>query len=194
MPAADMAGAPRAVPAALERTQLGMYVFLASDLMLFAPFFAAYYLLKTNASVWPPAGVDVNVPRAAVATGVLVSSSFTLIAGDRAAERGDLARARRWIFATFALGAIFLANQFAEYAGLSFSASDHPYGSIYWLLTGLHSAHVTIGLVALLAVVARTFRATDAAAMATWTAGVSAFWHLIDIVWIGVFTTIWLIR
>ena len=171
-----------------------MYVFLASDLMLFAPFFAAYYLLRTNAAEWPPPDVSLDVPRAALATAVLISSSFTLIASDRAAERGDLARMRGWLAATVALGALFLGDQFAEYATLSFGPDDHTYGSIYWLLTGLHSGHVTVGLITLLALLTRSYRAQDPAALATWAAGVSAFWHLIDVVWIGVFTTIWVIR
>jgi cytochrome c oxidase subunit 3 len=171
-----------------------MYVFLASDLMLFAPFFAAYYLLRTNAAAWPPADVSLDVPRAAVATALLVGSSFTLIASDRAAEAGALDRMRRWLMATIALGGLFLANQVAEYSTLSFGPDDHTYGSIYWLLTGLHSCHVAIGLLTLSALLARTYRAADAPALATWTAGASAFWHLIDVVWIGVFTTIWVIR
>jgi cytochrome c oxidase subunit 3 len=179
---------------ALARVQLGMYVFLASDLMLFAPFFAAYYLLRTNAASWPPPDVTFDVPRAAVATALLVSSSFTLIASDRAAERGAVEQMRRWLMATIALGGLFLANQFAEYTTLSFGPADHTYGSIYWLLTGLHSGHVTIGLITLLALLTRSYRAQDPDALATWTAGVSAFWHLIDVVWIGVFTTIWVIR
>ena len=74
-----------------------------------------------------------------------------MIAAERAGERGDLTRFRRWTAATLLLGAAFLGNQIAEYATLDFGASDHTYGSIYWLLTGLHTCHVAAGLLALAA-------------------------------------------
>lgn len=184
---------PAAAPA-LTRAQLGMYVFLASDLMLFAPFFAAYFLLRTNAPEWPPEGVELDVPRAAIATAVLVASSFTMLPADRALEHGRVRAMQAWLVATLALGAAFLANQVAEYLTLDFGAGDHTYGSIYWLLTGLHSCHVFAGLAAIAALFARTMRAREPGALASWASGVSAFWHLVDVVWIGVFVTIWVVQ
>jgi cytochrome c oxidase subunit 3 len=174
--------------------QLGVIVFLASDVMLFAPFFAAYFLLRSTNQPWPPEGVEFDVPRAAVATIVLVASSFTLVAADRAHARADRVSMQRWLLVTIGLGAMFLANQFAEYATLSFSASDHPYGSIYWGLTGLHSAHVTAGLAALALLYVRAARSPSLDEISPWADGISLFWHLVDVVWVGVFTTIWIIR
>jgi cytochrome c oxidase subunit 3 len=101
---------------------------------------------------------------------------------------------RHWLLVTIALGAAFLANQLVEYTTLPFRPSSHTYGSIYWLLTGLHSAHVATGLAALLALVVRTVRAARPADLTTWTVAISAFWHLVDAVWIAVFLTIWVIR
>ena len=90
------------------------------------------------------------MPRAALATAILVASSFTLNASDRAGEREGGRRAmRRWLLVTIGLGVAFLVNQVAEYATLDFGADDHPYGSVFWLLTGLHGAHVTAGLAAM---------------------------------------------
>ena len=174
--------------------QLGVIVFLASDVMLFAPFFAAYFLLRSMNQPWPPEGVEFDVPRAALATAVLVASSFTLVAADRAHARSDRQGMQRWIIVTVVLGGLFLANQFAEYATLAFSASDHPYGSIYWGLTGLHSAHVTGGLAALTLLYVRAARSPSLDEISPWADGVSLFWHLVDIVWVGVFATIWIIR
>ena len=77
---------------------------------------------------------------------------------------------------------------------MSFSADDHPYGSSYWLLTGLHSGHVTAGLVAMVLLYVRSMRAKSPAAIGSWTGGVSLFWHLVDVVWLFLFTTIWIIR
>src|SRR5829696_8002721 len=95
--------------------ELGVILFLASDVMLFAPFFAAYFLLRSTTDVWPPDMVELDIARAGLATLVLVSSSFTLIVADRALEHSRRRTALRWILGTTALGAIFLANQFAEF-------------------------------------------------------------------------------
>ena len=175
--------------------QFGVIVFLASDVMLFAPFFAAYFLLRSTTETWPPEGVELAVGRTAVATAVLVASSFTMMAADRAGLRsGDRRAMRWWLLATITLGAMFLANQIAEYATLDFRADDHPYGSIYWLLTGLHGAHVTAGLGALVVLVVRSVRARSHAALVPLAEGVSLFWHLVDIIWLFVFATIWLLQ
>ncbi len=183
-------------PANGQRTtaELGIILFLASDIMLFSPFFAAYFLLRSTSAVWPPDGVELDTVRAAAATLVLVSSSFTLMIADRAFEHGDRLRMQRWILATTALGALFLGNQIAEYVTLDFRPGDHPYGSIYWGITMLHGAHVTAGLVALAALFVRATRARPFGSIAAWTKGVSLFWHLVDIIWVAVFLTIWVMR
>ena len=169
-----------------------MIVFLASDVMLFAPFFAAYYLLRATNEPWPPEGVELDVLRAFAATLVLVASSFTLAASDRAGERAGGERAmRNWLLVTIALGAVFLTNQILEYVALGFGADDHPYGSIYWLLTGLHGAHVTAGMAAMALLFVRSVRSRSHVAVATWAGGVSLFWHLVDLIWVFVFLTIW---
>lgn len=171
-----------------------MVVFLASDLMLFAPFFAASFLLRSTSDQWPPSGVHLDTWRAAAATAVLVLSSFTLVASDRAGEHGNQAEQRRWLLCTIALGAGFLANQIAEYATLDFSADSHPYGSVFWLLTGLHGCHVTAGLAAMALLFVRSVRSHSPTGVASWARGVSLFWHLVDVVWIAVFLTIWVLR
>ena len=174
--------------------QLGVMVFLASDIMLFAPFFAAYFLLRASNSPWPPDDVVLDTVRAAVATLVLVASSATVIAAERAHHRDDRRMARRWLLATIALGTVFLVNQIAEYTTLDFRADDHVYGSIYWGLTGLHTAHVTAGVLALSLLVVRVTRAPLLDEATPWMRGISMFWHLVDVVWLAVFATIWVIR
>ncbi|MBA3606119.1 MAG: cytochrome c oxidase subunit 3 [Actinomycetota bacterium] len=185
--------APTASPG--STAQFGVMLFLASDVMLFAPFFAAYFLLREANQPWPPAGVELDTWRALLATVVLVASSFTLVASDRAAARAGGGQVmRRWLLVTIALGAAFVANQLAEYATLDFGADDHTYGSIYWVLTGLHGAHVTAGLAAMAMLYVRTVRAPSAAAIAPWTHGVSLFWHLVDLIWLFLFATVWVLR
>ncbi len=173
----------------------GVIVFLASDVMLFAAFFAAYFLLRATNTPWPPEDVHLDVPRAALATTVLFASSFTLYVSDRAGEQEGRRRAmRRWLLITIALGAVFLVNQIAEYANLDFGADDHPYGSVFWLLTGLHGLHVTVGLAAMGLLFVREVRAPSTQAVASWANGVSLFWHLVDAVWLFLFFTIWVLQ
>ncbi len=198
-PSVVVVGAGSTVHGSLAATRstahFGVVVFLASDVMLFASFFAAYFLLRTSNQPWPPEGVELDTTRAALFTAVLFASSFTLVASDRAAERpGGGSAQQRWLLFTIALGAAFLANQLAEYATLDFTADDHPYGSCYWLLTGLHSAHVTAGLVAMALLFVRSIRSRSPAAIASWTGGVSLFWHLVDVIWLFLFATVWIIR
>lgn len=182
-------------PASSATAQFGVIVFLASDVMLFAPFFAAYFLLRANNQPWPPEGVDLDVPRALAATIVLVVSSFTLVASDRAGERPGGGRARRrWLLVTIVLGVVFIANQLQEYAALGFGADSHPYGSIYYVLTGLHGAHVTTGVAAMGLLFVRSARARSQHDVASWAGGISLFWHLVDLIWLFVFSTIWLLQ
>lgn len=184
------------IPARPGRTtgQLGVIVFLASDIMLFAPFFAAYFLLRSTNDPWPPSGVELDTVRAAAGTVVLVASSGTAVLADRAQESDERRRAYLWLFATMALGVAFLVNQFAEYTTLDFRASDDAYGSIYWGLTGLHTAHVIAGIIALGLLAIRVIRAPALDEATPWARGISTFWHLVDIVWVAVFITIWVIR
>ena len=147
---ADEAAAGRTRSAGSSTAQFGVIVFLASDVMLFAPFFAAYFLLRSTNEPWPPDGRRARRRPHGSGDG----GPRRLVVHDDAVDRAGLSpdgrRAmRRWLLVTIALGAIFLANQIAEYTTLDFRADDHPYGSIYWLLTGLHGAHVTAGLGAL---------------------------------------------
>lgn len=183
-----------AVPWLRTTAGFGMVVFLASDVMLFAPFFAAYFLLRGTTAEWPPADVELDVARAAIATVVLVASSFTLVAADRALALGRRRIAGRYLLVTALLGTGFLVNQLDEYSSIDFSADSHPYGSTFWLLTGLHGAHVAAGVAALLMLFIRSVRARDLVAVEPFAGAVSAYWHLVDIVWIGVFATIWVIR
>ncbi len=172
----------------------GVIIFLASDIMLFSPFFAAYYLFRSSNDPWPMEGVHLDVPRAALFTAVLVSSSFTMHAADRAHERGDRRAMKWWIGGTIALGLAFLVNQLLEYATIDFGADDHAYGSIYWGLTGLHTLHVTAGLCALSLLFIRAVRARQLDEVGSWRTGISLYWHLVDVIWVAVFFSIFVLQ
>ncbi len=181
-------------PWSLTTSGFGMIVFLASDIMLFAAFFASYYLLRSVNDVWPTPTAELDVSRAGAATAVLVASSFTFIVADRSLTAGRLRHYRLWLLVTMGLGGGFLLNQVLEYRVLAFSPSTDAYGSIYWLLTGLHSMHVLSGVIAIGLLAVRSTQVAEPEALHSWSSAISAFWHLVDIVWIGVFATIWLVR
>lgn len=188
-------GAPLVHAAGQTRVaQFGMFVFLASDLMLFSAFFAAYYLIRSSNQPWPPPGTELETLRPLIATLVLISSSFTVIAAERRAHNGDATGFRRWLLATIVLGLTFLVLQMIDYATVSFTISSDVYGSTFWGLTGLHTAHVTVGVCALGLLYLRSMRAGSPDASASWTSTITPFWHLVDIVWIAVFATIWIVR
>ena len=117
------------------------------EVMFFGGLFAAYFTVKAANDEWPPAGVDLDTPRAGLFTLVLVASSFTL----HRAERASHAEARNWTLLTLALGVVFLGNQALEWATNDFSVSTDAFGTLYYALTGFHGLHVAIGLVLLAA-------------------------------------------
>ena len=195
---AEHATARRLAASTRSTAHFGVIVFLASDVMLFAPFFAAYFLLRANNPPWPPAGVELDVPRAALATLVLVASSFTLAAsrpGRRAAGRRR-GRCAAGCSSRSGSGRLFLANQIAEYATLGLRRRRPPLRlGVYWLLTGLHGAHVTAGIGAMVLLFARVGpRPRPPRRWRRGPAAISLFWHLVDVIWVLVFSTIWLLQ
>ena len=174
--------------------RIGMVVWLASELMFFSGLFAAYYFLRGADTEWPPEGVELGTARAGVFTAILVASSATVHLAGRQAEAGDERGTRRWTLLTIVLGAVFLANQGLEYAALDFTATDHAYGSLFYLMTGLHGAHVLGGLFLMgtLLVVA-TGRTSKAPLPSTMSVGIF-YWHFVDVVWVAMFATLYLVR
>ncbi len=178
---------------------VGIVVWLGSELMFFSGLFAAYFTVRSQAPAWPPPGVELETVIAAVFTAVLVVSSGTMHLADTALRRGQRASARTWLVATLVLGGLFVANQVREFASLAFSVSSHAYGSVYYLMVGFHALHVAAGLALLgLAVVRLAPREGDPMAVTERDAAAvevtSYYWHFVDVVWIGMFTTIFVLR
>jgi cytochrome c oxidase subunit 3 len=178
---------------------VGTIVWLASELMFFAALFAMYFTMRAvNQETWGEFTEKLNVPFAAVNTTILVLSSVTCQMGVFAAERGDVHKLRRWFIITFIMGAVFVAGQITEYAqlvteGVTWSTS--AYGSVFYLTTGFHGLHVTGGLIAFLFVLGRTFASRRFThRQATSAIVVSYYWHFVDVVWIVLFTMIYLIK
>ncbi|MCA0328376.1 MAG: heme-copper oxidase subunit III [Actinobacteria bacterium] len=178
---------------------VGTIVWLSSELMFFAALFAMYFTLRSvNILTWRETTDILNIPFATTNTIILVLSSVTCQLGVFAAERGDVRKLRMWFIITFIMGAVFIAGQVTEYAELvreGITLSSGPYGSVFYLTTGFHGLHVTGGLIAFLFVLGRTYvsrRFTHR--QATTAIVVSYYWHFVDVVWIGLFTMIYLIK
>jgi cytochrome c oxidase subunit 3 len=182
-------------------TSVGTIIWLSSELMFFAALFAMYFTLRsvTGTAFWHSQNDHLNVPFASANTTVLVLSSLTCQLGVFAAERGDVKKLRRWFVITFIMGAFFIGGQIFEYTNLirddGLSLSSSPYGSVFYLTTGFHGLHVTGGLIAFLLVLGRTYAAKRFThEQATAAIVVSYYWHFVDVVWIGLFATIYLIK
>ncbi|MDQ0307877.1 cytochrome c oxidase subunit 3 [Kitasatospora herbaricolor] len=180
---------------------VGTIVWLSSELMFFAALFAMYFTLRSvkGAEFWSEKAHALNVPFSSVNTTILVLSSLTCQLGVFAAERGDVKKLRSWFVITFVMGAIFIGGQIFEYTELvkkdGLSLSSDPYGTVFYLTTGFHGMHVTGGLIAFLLVLGRTYAAKRFThEQATAAIVVSYYWHFVDVVWIGLFATIYLIK
>jgi cytochrome c oxidase subunit 3 len=180
---------------------VGTIVWLSSELMFFAALFAMYFTLRSvkGSAFWTEKADALNVPFSAVNTTILVLSSLTCQLGVFAAERGDVKKLRSWFTITFVMGSIFIGGQIFEYTELvkndGLSLSSDPYGTVFYLTTGFHGMHVTGGLIAFLLVLGRTYAARRFThEQATAAIVVSYYWHFVDVVWIGLFATIYLIK
>lgn len=189
---------------------VGTIVWLGSEVMFFAGLFAIYFTLRSmSPDLWSEQTAKLNLPFAAVNTTILVLSSFTCQAGVFAAERlqarrtGNLAQFWKWgmvewFYLTYAMGAAFVVGQIYEYATLvseHVSLSSDSYGSAFYITTGFHGLHVTGGLIAFLLVIGRAFAVKNFGHKEATTAiVVSYYWHFVDVVWIGLFAVIYLLR
>jgi cytochrome c oxidase subunit 3 len=184
-----------------NQVSVGTIVWLSSELMFFAALFAMYFTIRSvsgGGAQWPPADVHLNLPFSAFNTTVLVLSSLTCQLAVFRAERGDVKGLQRWFYVTFAMGAFFIGGQIYEYSELVMEGTtlaSSAYGSVFYLTTGFHGLHVTGGLIAFLLVLGRTYVAKRFThEQATSAIVVSYYWHFVDVVWIGLFATIYLVQ
>ncbi|HLI36668.1 MAG TPA: heme-copper oxidase subunit III [Streptosporangiaceae bacterium] len=187
-------------------------IWLSSELMFFAALFAMYFTIRSvdkgQGLPWP--GAHLDIPLATANTTVLLLSSVTCQLGVFAVERGQVRRAasiwnvgkwglREWYVLTFLMGAYFDAGQGYEYTDMivhqHVTLSSSAYGSVFYIPTGFHGLHVAGGLVAFLFLLGRTFAAKRFTREQQISAiVVSYYWHFVDVVWIALFTTIYLIH
>ena len=178
----------------VDHRTLGMLLFIISEVMVFGAFFTAYFFIRVvGGAPWPASGTELPKLIAGVNTAILISSSFTIHWALECARKGNRFGLKAGMLTTFFLGCTFLFVQINEYVHIGFAPQDHAQGTIFYGLTGLHGAHVTIGLMLLLFVVIRSFRGhyTSKHHLGMEVPGI--YWHFVDVMWIIVYLTVYII-
>jgi cytochrome c oxidase subunit 3 len=167
---------------------VGIMIWLGSELMFFSGLFAAYFTIRANAkNGWPPHGTHLDTLQALIFTVILVASSPTMQMAVWREEKGNRKAAKVWVAVTLVLGTLFVGNQGYEWIHATTRWSTNAYGSLFYIMTGLHGLHVFLGLVAMIFLLGRMKGpAGDPGELAAFQ-GVSYYWHFVDIVWIGLF-------
>jgi len=178
----------------VDARTLGMFLFIASEIMLFGSFFTAYFFVRVAAGTpWPTPGHHLPVFIAGLNTIILVSSSFTVHWALQAIKRGNRAGLQAGLSLTFLLGLTFLLTQISEYARIGFAPYTDAFGTVFFCLTGLHGAHVFVGLLLLLAATIRSFRGHYSSDEHLGVEIPGIYWHFVDVMWIVVYTTVYIL-
>ncbi len=178
----------------VEPQLLGMLLFIISEVMVFGAFFTAYFFIRVaQGDPWPAIGTNLPVEVAGVNTAILVSSSFTIHWAESCIKKGNHRGLKAGMLLTFLLGCTFLFVQINEYANIGFAPQDGAQQTIFYSLTGLHGAHVFIGLCLLLFVTIRSFRGHYSPEQHRGVDVPGIYWHFVDIMWLVVYTTVYII-
>ncbi len=178
----------------VDAATLGMLLFIASEIMVFGSFFTAYFFVRVVANYpWPPEGSELPVFVAGVNTAILVTSSFTMHWATQSIKRGNRAGLQAGMVLTLALGICFLLTQAREYSRIGFAPHDNAFGTVFYALTGLHGAHVLVGLTLLSMVTIRSFRGHYSPEHHHGVEIPGIYWHFVDVMWVIVYTTIYIL-
>jgi cytochrome c oxidase subunit III len=178
----------------IDSQLLGILLFIISEAMLFGSFFTAYFFIRVvQNEPWPPEPFEFPVLVASMNTAILVSSSFTVHYALHSIKRGNRLGLQVGLASTFLLGTMFLLTQINEYVKAGFAISDGAFASVFYGLTGLHGAHVFVGLTLLAMMTVRAYRGhfSPEAHMGVECAGI--YWHFVDVMWIIVWSTVYLL-
>ena len=177
--------------------KVGMWIFLCSEVMFFAGLIGSYIILRFGASdSWPMPGEVLNVPVTAANTFLLICSSVTMVKAFAAAESGNQKAMCLYLLATTVIGAAFVGVQIYEYNELihhDFLPSSGLYGATFFTMTGFHGFHVTVGVICMAWVTLKAFRGGYSKADHEGVEVIGLYWHFVDLVWIILFTIVYLI-
>ena len=175
-----------------DNRMFGFVVFLLSESVIFLSFFAGYIVYKTTSLDWLPTGVTgLEIKEPAINTVVLVSSSFVIYIAEKFLHKNNLWGFRAFWLLTIAMGSYFLYGQAVEWSGLPFGFGDGVFGGTFYLLTGFHGLHVLTGVLLQLIMLGRSFLPNNYAKGEFGVQSTSLFWHFVDVIWIILFTLIY---
>jgi cytochrome c oxidase subunit 3 len=174
---------------------LGMFLFIASEIMLFGSFFTALFFVRVVKAPrhWPPLGFHLPILVAGVNTAILVTSSFTIHWALTSIKRGNRTGLKAGLVLTFLMGLTFLVTQMIEYARIGFAPHDNAFTTTFYCLTGLHGAHVFVGLTLLAMATVRAFRGHYSPEHHHGVEIPGIYWHFVDVMWIVVYATVYIL-
>ena len=181
--------------AMLTNTKLAMWLFLASDCLFFGAFISAYLLYRGRAQTGPTPKELFDIPFTSATSFILLMSSLGMVLALAAIQRGDHRRFRLWLLATALFGATFIAGQifeFTEFYREGLHLDTNLFGSTFFVLTGFHGAHVCIGILWLLSLWGMSMQGRLGSEKAESVEIAGLYWHFVDVVWIVIFTVIYL--
>ena len=187
---------PMETSTGVDNRKLLMWLFLASDCLFFGALISTYLLYRDRSVVGPFPKDLYDIPFTSVSSFVLLMSSVSMVLALAAIQRGDLRRMRVWLVCTAMLGILFLSGQayeFTEFYNKGLSLHQNLFGSTFFVLTGLHGAHVSVGVILLLSIWVRSMqgKVTQNDTLSVELMGL--YWHFVDIVWIIIFTFVYLL-
>ncbi|MDW5593939.1 heme-copper oxidase subunit III [Conexibacter stalactiti] len=178
----------------VDPQMLGMLLFIISEIMVFGAFFTAYFFIRVvDGNPWPAEGTELPKAIAGVNTAILLSSSITLHWALEAIKRGNRSAFKAGMATTALLGATFLFIQINEYVHIGFAPYDSAQASVFYGLTGLHGAHVALGLLILIIVTTRAFRGHFSPQEHRGVEIPGIYWHFVDVMWVIVYSTVYLL-
>ena len=187
---------PHATTLGVSHEKLGMWVFLGSDCLLFGGLISTYMLYKDRIGPDDIGPDDVfDIPFTSVSSFVLLMSSLTIVLAITALRRNDIRRSRIWILTTALLGAVFVGGQVYEFTvfyreGLGYTTN--LFGTSFFTLTGFHGVHVSVGIIFLMSMYIQSMRGRLTAQQGEKLEIIGLYWHFVDIVWIVIFTVVYL--
>jgi heme/copper-type cytochrome/quinol oxidase subunit 3 len=180
----------------LSNNKLAVWAYLGSDCLLFGALISTYLVYRGRSLVGPFPKDVYDIPYTSVSSFVLLMSSLTMVLALAAIQRGDLRRNRIWLLATAFLGMAFIGGQIYEFTSFvkeGLTLQRNLFGSSFFVLTGFHGAHVTVGIIMLLSAYGLSVRGKLGPEKAETVELIGLYWHFVDVVWIVIFTLIYLI-
>ena len=180
----------------VSNEKLAMWAFLGSECLLFGTLISTYFLYRGRSVIGPTPKQVYDIPYTSISSFVLLMSSLTMVLALAAIQRGDHRRLRIWLTATALLGTVFIGGQIYEFTSFiheGLTLRTNLFGSSFFVLTGFHGVHVTLGIIMLLSLVMMSSRGKIPQAKAEVIEIAGLYWHFVDIVWIIIFTVVYLI-